>query len=274
MEQEPKKTYKTSSLQELLSKEAKSLGASDVELTEAEKQAALNEAARIKRERMEYDQKQERTKQLEDAFRRKWTPEEMYAFVIWKAETKGYRFQVDTAIKNAVKALCLYFTNDERFERLKDGYSLNKGLMLYGSVGTGKTTLMNVFRSNQRRSFKIASCREIADRFADQGHETLHVWSRSLKVPTHSDTFFQNEIGVCFDDLGTEMVKKHYGDQVNVMEQVILNRYDKNTVPFHYTHITTNLNADEIEQYYGTRVRSRMREMFNTIIITGEDRRK
>jgi len=31
------------------------------------------------------------------------------------------------------------------------------------------------------------------------------------------------------------------------------------------THITTNLNGDEIEEMYGTRVRSRMREQFNLI---------
>jgi len=31
------------------------------------------------------------------------------------------------------------------------------------------------------------------------------------------------------------------------------------------THITTNLNAQELEKRYGNRVRSRLREMFNLI---------
>jgi len=31
------------------------------------------------------------------------------------------------------------------------------------------------------------------------------------------------------------------------------------------THITTNLNAEEIEDRYGNRVRSRLREMVNVI---------
>ncbi|NEW80122.1 MAG: ATPase, partial [Gelidibacter sp.] len=31
------------------------------------------------------------------------------------------------------------------------------------------------------------------------------------------------------------------------------------------THITTNLNAEELETRYGSRVRSRLREMFNLI---------
>ena len=32
-----------------------------------------------------------------------------------------------------------------------------------------------------------------------------------------------------------------------------------------FTHITTNIGATEIENIYGSRVRSRMREMFNLI---------
>jgi hypothetical protein len=31
------------------------------------------------------------------------------------------------------------------------------------------------------------------------------------------------------------------------------------------THLTTNLNSNDIEALYGIRVRSRMREMFNLI---------
>ena len=57
------------------------------------------------------------------------------------------------------------------------------------------------------------------------------------------------------------------------MEQILLNRYDNN-LPFKFTHITTNKSVDEIEQMYGTRVRSRMKEMFNMIVLDGKDRRK
>jgi DNA replication protein DnaC len=57
------------------------------------------------------------------------------------------------------------------------------------------------------------------------------------------------------------------------MADIILNRYDNPKIPHHMTHLTTNLKPDEIEQAYGTRVRSRMREMFNVILLTGPDRR-
>ena len=35
--------------------------------------------------------------------------------------------------------------------------------------------------------------------------------------------------------------------------------------PFQYALSTTNLNAQELEERYGNRVRSRMRQMFNLI---------
>jgi hypothetical protein len=36
------------------------------------------------------------------------------------------------------------------------------------------------------------------------------------------------------------------------------------------THITTNLNATEIEKQYGVRVRSRLREMMNVVSFPDE----
>jgi hypothetical protein len=76
---------------------------------------------------------------------------------------------------------------------------------------------------------------------------------------------------------------KHFGVDSNVIGEILLSRYDLFTcnaqlVSESYskkpttkigkaiiTHGTTNLNADEIEERYGNRVRSRMRELFNLI---------
>jgi len=43
-----------------------------------------------------------------------------------------------------------------------------------------------------------------------------------------------------------------------------------------HTHATSNLSASELEEYYGNRVRSRMREMFNLIAFDSgaKDKRK
>jgi len=68
-----------------------------------------------------------------------------------------------------------------------------------------------------------------------------------------------------FDDLGTENNLKYFGNECNVMTEILLSRYDLFVSRQMLTHLTTNLNSSEIEDIYGTRVRSRLREQFNLI---------
>lgn len=70
---------------------------------------------------------------------------------------------------------------------------------------------------------------------------------------------------ICFDDLRTENNLKYFGNECNVMAEILLSRYDIFTTKKIQTHITTNLSASEIEKQYGNRVRSRLREMINLI---------
>ena len=51
------------------------------------------------------------------------------------------------------------------------------------------------------------------------------------------------------------------------MGEVLLSRYELylQTKQKIKTHATTNLGADELEERYGHRVRSRMRELFNLV---------
>ncbi|WP_162054723.1 hypothetical protein [Pontibacter pamirensis] len=51
-----------------------------------------------------------------------------------------------------------------------------------------------------------------------------------------------------FDDLGTESSGKHYGNTCNVMEEVLLSRYDHIVLWGVKTHLTTNQASAEIEQ--------------------------
>jgi DNA replication protein DnaC len=49
------------------------------------------------------------------------------------------------------------------------------------------------------------------------------------------------------------------------MAEILLNRCAIFTTKKIQTHITTNLSASEIENVYGNRIRSRLREMINLI---------
>ena len=211
---------------------------------------------------------------ITEEIRRPWDNNYLKQWVQY--ESKKYMklsLKIDNDNQNAFEAMCYYFTNDKMFEELDRGYSLRKGLLIIGNVGTGKTTLMKLFAKNQKSSYEIESCRRLSDKYAIEGVGLLEENGNIKYCQPSFTTFLQNNLGICYDDLGTERNGIRYGDSVNIMEHILLNRYENSKIPFFRTHITTNLTADEIEQMYGTRVRSRMREMFNTIVLDGKDRR-
>jgi DNA replication protein DnaC len=209
--------------------------------------------------------KDSNTKQvfIPDGSRDDITYEQYKAHIIHTAKTLEPNFIMDEHFKTLIKAFSLYFWQDEAFE--KEGYgSLQKGIFLTGNVGRGKTFLMNLFRINTRRQLKIISTNRVADTYQENGAEGL--------ISTYAD-HHHYLIHFCFDDLGAERTSvKHMGNELNPMERLILERYDHKK---HYlTHFTSNLDAAQIEALYGTRVRSRLREMVNFFELGGDDRRK
>ena len=69
---------------------------------------------------------------------------------------------------------------------------------------------------------------------------------------------------------------RHFTADCNVMGELLISRYELFPATGIKTHITTNLTATVLENRYGDRVRSRMREMFNLISFQEgtEDERK
>jgi energy-coupling factor transporter ATP-binding protein EcfA2 len=143
--------------------------------------------------------------------------------------------------------------------------NLNKGIMLTGPVGCGKTSLMKLIRffQPQQEVYTVKSCREISFEFIAKGFEVIHNYSTRESRKTY-----------CFDDLGTEQNLKYYGNECNIMAEILLNRYDQFIAQGTITHVTTNLSASEIETFYGNRVRSRMREKFNLVSFDKESKDK
>lgn len=159
------------------------------------------------------------------------------------------------------------------FKDLRNCEKLNinpgKGILLTGPVGCGKTSLLNLLRFflPQEKRYIVKPCRDVSFEFIQEGYCVINRYGRSSYIPDKPKSY-------CFDDLGTENNLKYYGNDCNVMAEIILSRYDLFVYKKMITHITTNLTSGEIEDIYGTRVRSRMREMFNLMAFDKDSKDK
>lgn len=199
-----------------------------------------------------------------------WNQGQMLAFA--KSEYlrwHGVEMQIDDYNREIVNNLALYFTGVE------GPLNLRKGIMMYGGTGTGKTSMMKAFSENPLRSFNMYECKYMALLYSTGGFEKIEQFTGPI-APPHINRFRHETYGICFEDLGTEDMKKNYGNEANVMKDIIEMRYSRHSILSGLTHITTNLTGDQIEDLYGERVRSRMREMFNIIQfpVNSPDRRK
>jgi len=189
-------------------------------------------------------------------------------------EIFGDHFCIYPEDHELVQKLLTWFLQDEQ-QATYFNINLHKGILLTGPIGCGKTSLMSLIRllAPQPQRFGIKSCREITFDFIKDGYEVIQRYGSHAYINTSTQHQPHTH---CFDDLGAESTFKYYGNQCNVMGEILLSRYDHFISNHMLTHATTNLSASELEDYYGNRVRSRMREMFNLIAFDGgaKDKRK
>lgn len=272
---------------------------SEIELTELETAMALDKCRREKYYENEAQIKYIAEKKRRDFFMGPWTAEQMLDFIFHRAVNDrtmrfsknngadGFPvFKLDADNVDVIQALCFYFTNDERFEHLAKndgtpsgtplGYKLKKGIMLAGPKGTGKTSIMRLFNRNKRNCYELFSCRDVAGKFSmhgdNGGYDAIAFLERILLPAKCESNFYNDKFGVCFEDMGTEEIGSHYSKTLNTIAYLIQARYDNN-IPFHLTHITTNLPFNEIEGKYGERVADRIKEMSNVLMLDGVSRR-
>lgn len=173
----------------------------------------------------------------------------------------GEDFKIYEEDHEVLYKLCNYAIRDFGTCR-KLGIDPNKGILLSGPVGCGKTSLMKLLRhlTPHFKPYQVMPCRNITFAFNHIGYRIIEDYGNSQ--------FF------CFDDLGVEPKGRHFGQDCNVMGEILLSRYDLFTKTGLRTHATTNQNAQELEERYGNRVRSRMRKLFNLIAFDKNTRDK
>ena len=180
----------------------------------------------------------------------------------------GQSFKINETDCPTFYKLIIYMIKDKT-EAANLNIDLSKGILLSGPIGCGKTSIMHLIRpfAVQASDYKIKTCREVSFEFAKQGYEAINKYTTKQNNQTRLP-------GYCFDDLGAEQQIKHFGNDCNVMAEILISRYEHFVENKTITHITTNLSASEIEKTYGNRLRSRMRNMFNVISFNADSKDK
>lgn len=179
------------------------------------------------------------------------------------------RFVVNDENKNFYYSLICYFARDKRFFNSpalfnKDNASFEKGLLIAGNPGGGKTFAFRAFNklgellSLTDNRFKVVYSQEVIDSFNVNGHKDIQNFKRGQKY---------------FDDIGAESVGSHFGKE-EIFRTILEARHRLFIEQGTKTFFSTNFDLQKIEERYGKRVESRVHEMFNLIHAKSIDFRK
>ena len=163
------------------------------------------------------------------------------------------------------------------FKGCNRGFDPKKGLLICGPVGTGKTLSIKVMQG-LFKNFAIVDTRYIVrDYFATKPPSLIiDIYGRHSYRKSPAGVIDKSKpVTYCFEDFGLENVNvKNFGNEQNILEEIILDRYDEFLSKGMRTLATTNLTPKMIEDVYGDRVRDRLRQMMNYVALEGKSKRK
>lgn len=180
-------------------------------------------------------------------------------------------------VKN-LEPLIYYFAKDERFFKCENISKLSvpsfdKGLLIIGNFGNGKTSTMKVFE----HIFKQVSGYSFKGYTSNEAVLMFEKCGKDLDREEFEKSMWR---GVrYFDDLKTERIASNFG-KVNIFKEILEERYSRKSK----TYVTCNFKdgfknnieegVNEFVEKYGERVYDRLFEMFNIIEFKGESFRK
>lgn len=186
-------------------------------------------------------------------------------------------FVIDEANRGVLRFLLLYFNDCPLAEQVFPGrgYKLHKHIMLHGSVGSGKTLLMQIFSEYLRYTgnpnfFHNLSVTQMINYY------TLHNNLDRFTFNEEENRGFQcRPVNICLNDIGVQTTT-FYGMDTKVLTDEFLHARNEIWSQFHLkAHVTTNLSIEQLREKYKDgfgRLIDRFKT-YNVIPLTGNSRR-
>lgn len=209
----------------------------------------------------------------------RWTVEEMLSQIVSIGKTLNANFCIDEHNRGVYTNIIYWAMGDARMKAVNPSNGklipgrLDKGLYIAGNVGTGKTTAMqiatrlyglNPFRRPWQQDTvvdnRVRRASDIVNDYELEGYANIVETARCGYL--------------VIEDLGTEAGEAVYmGNRRNILRQLMENRGD---VQSYALSVTSNipLGHPDFVSRYGQRAQSRVQEMTNYLVLTGDDRRK
>ena len=170
-------------------------------------------------------------------------------------------FEFDENNEELINQLYYYLVgNPEKFIG-----ELEKGILVVGNLGSGKTMIMQAFCSLWNDLFEIKIKSTTAKKYVELLLDPDKFKSQTGILPNYGT-------GTAFiDDIAKESKKVNvYGTEICPMADLLAERYDNGVITF----MTGNYRLESLETHYNKTIADRMKEMFNIIEIKGKSRRK
>ena len=179
-------------------------------------------------------------------------------FMCYKHEVEKRRipFQDDKDTRDKIEKAAKWLTGEYKV-----------GLLLYGSIGSGKSTLGRAISkligilfcssiSSERKVVYRVSALELAKNVADD--------------PAYFNKLKNQEL-LFIDDIGTEPASvKSWGNEFSPVTELLYARYDRQL----FTIATSNLKDADFGERYGSRISDRLEEMFERVFYQNKSYRK
>lgn len=173
-----------------------------------------------------------------------------------EVEMRNIHFTCDEKTKENISKAARWLTGNYK-----------TGLMLYGGVGNGKTTLGRAISCLISILFNSS--------VASERKEIFRISALDMAKKVADDPAYFNKLKdlqmLFVDDIGVEPASvKSWGNEYSPVTELIYARYDKQL----FTLATSNLNDTELRDRYGIRISDRFNEMFDKVYFTGKSYRK